>query len=217
MTAPQPPSHLTERIGSVGPEVSIMPGFIKVLFLSLGISEILVILANAYPSIGVSRTISKYLVHASPPQEIRLTWTFIFAWAVCLSGALIRRRCYQVMGQMFTFEISLRKNHKLVTSGPYSFVRHPSYTSGAMALFGALMTHTSPGSWAMECSGIFSQIWTGHSGLIIIGAWIIAAILGFFVIAPRLDIEDDLLKSHFGSEWEAWAERVPYRLVPGLY
>jgi len=152
----------------------------------------------------------------SPVQDIRITWTSVLAWTLCISGALIRRTCYKTMDKMFTFEISLRKNHQLVTSGPYSIVRHPSYTSGAMALFGALLTHTSPGSWARECSGIFSQAWLGSTSVIIV-SWLVAAILGSLVIIPRLDVEDKLLKSHFKSEWEAWAERVPYRLIPGLY
>jgi len=33
----------------------------------------------------------------------------------------------------------------------------------------------------------------------------------------RMGREDKELRGAFGQEWDAWARRVPYRLVPGLY
>ena len=132
-----------------------------------------------------------------------------------IAGASIRRRCYQVMGEMFTFELSIRKSHQLVTTGPYSVVRHPSYSSGAMALFGALACHTVPGSWFFdECSALLSISWIR---IIIGGGYVLASVLAVAVVAPRLDKEDAMLKREFGSEWDVWAARVSYRLVPGIY
>ncbi|KDR74294.1 hypothetical protein GALMADRAFT_575367 [Galerina marginata CBS 339.88] len=215
MTAPQPPPLCDEQVGPAGLEVSAMPIFIKSCFWSAGLAEILAILTNLYPSNSLTKYAASLLVRSpSTPDAIRTTWWFIFAWVCTISGAFIRRSCYRNLGEMFTFQVSLRRNHKLVTSGPYSFVRHPSYSSGALALSGALMCHTIPGSWAVECSGIFQPSWAGP---LIATCWLIASIMGTLVIAPRLEQEDALLKRRFGSEWDAWARNVPYRLLPGLY
>lgn len=147
-------------------------------------------------------------------QDIHITRSFIVAWAVAILGALLRRRCYQIMGEMFTFELSIRRHHKLVTTGPYSFVRHPSYTAAILAMFGAMMCHATPGSWIMECSGLLPPYW---ARLIIVVCCILSSVTGYLVVAPRLKEEDQMLHNHFGSEWEDWAKKVTYRLVPGVY
>jgi len=115
---------------------------------------------------------------------------------------------------MFTFEISLRDNHHLVTSVPYSFVRHPSYTGGALALISTLLCETTPGSWAIECSGLFPPLMKGR---LVFLCYIITGLIGFLVIAPRLEKEDAILRKRFGDQWDEWAQKVPYRLIPGLY
>ena len=151
---------------------------------------------------------------SSTPSEIRLTWAFIVGWICTMSGAYIRRSCYQTLGRMFTFELSLCKNHQLVTSGPYSVVRHPSYIGGVLALLGALACYTSPGSWFIEYSGLFPPSWAGS---VVFSFWFIASSIGWLVISPRLKKEDAMLKKRFGSQWDAWAADVPYRLIPGVY
>lgn len=35
--------------------------------------------------------------------------------------------------------------------------------------------------------------------------------------AGRLAAEDKVLSRHFGPEWDQWASRVPYKLIPGIY
>jgi protein-S-isoprenylcysteine O-methyltransferase Ste14 len=115
---------------------------------------------------------------------------------------------------MFTFEISLRGNHQLVVSGPYSFVRHPAYTSGALALISALLCETTPGSWAIECSGLFPPLMKGP---LVFLCYIVTGLIGFLVISPRLEREDAMLQKRFGLQWDEWAQKVPYRLIPGLY
>jgi len=38
-----------------------------------------------------------------------------------------------------------------------------------------------------------------------------------FKIPSRMLIEDEVLKKHFGSQWEKWAEKIGYRMVPRVY
>ena len=44
---------------------------------------------------------------------------------------------------MFTFEMSIRKDHMLITSGPYGVVRHPGYTGFLLVVIGMLLLHAS--------------------------------------------------------------------------
>ncbi|KAF8816520.1 hypothetical protein BYT27DRAFT_6397575 [Phlegmacium glaucopus] len=216
MSAPQPSPDAKERVEPIGLEVTAMPFFLKIWSLSLSLAEVLVVFASIYPSSNFSRDVIATLVRSSSttPSNIRLTWPFILAWICTMFGTYIRKSCYKTLGRMFTFELSLRKNHQLITSGPYSVVRHPSYIGGALALFGALACYTSPGSWFIECSGLFPPSWTRF---IVLSCWLIAGLVGGLVILPRLKKEDAMLKKQFGPQWDAWAADVPYTLIPGVY
>ena len=58
-------------------------------------------------------------------------------------GGLIRYKCYRAMGTLFTFEMSIRKGHMLITSGPYAIVRHPSYAGVILVVIGMFLVHGS--------------------------------------------------------------------------
>lgn len=182
----------------------------------MGLSEIAVILASSYPDSPFAQNVLNLLVHrpVDPKEALTLSPVSILAYLLTFLGGYVRSSCYHALGPLFTFEVGIQRNHKLITSGPYSIVRHPSYTSGAIALLGALLCHTIPGSWSIECSGIFTSWWTPY---MITGCWVFAMTVASLVIGPRLDKEDALLRNHFGAEWDQYAKRVPHRLMPGIY
>lgn len=37
------------------------------------------------------------------------------------------------------------------------------------------------------------------------------------IMVRRIEREDRALKEEFGEEWDRWAERTPYRLIPYIY
>ncbi|PPQ84619.1 hypothetical protein CVT25_015716 [Psilocybe cyanescens] len=185
--------------------------FQKACFCLAGFGEALLTFASIYPSSPWSKSIAAFLIDSHPVSlNIRLTWSFIAAWIFAIAGAIIRRRCYQVMGEMFTFELSLRNHHKLVTWGPYAVVRHPSYTGVAMALIGGSICYSTPGSWTFENS---HSPW---ARFILILCWVVTTVAGIFVVR-RANTEDKMLQKQFGTEWESWAKKVPCRLIPGVY
>lgn len=74
------------------------------------------------------------------------------------------------MGSMFTFEMSIRKNHELVTSGPYAIVRHPGYTSVMLVVIGMLLVHLSKVS--IPLVGILAvETESVPSGLLVARVW----------------------------------------------
>ena len=73
---------------------------------------------------------------ASVPLPLWLRWSgfiLIAVWGVLFVWT------FQTLGKNLTDTVVTRKEHTLVTSGPYRYVRHPFYTSGFIAAIGGSM------------------------------------------------------------------------------
>lgn len=55
---------------------------------------------------------------------------------VIVLGAALRWWAIFTLGRYFTFEVAVRSTQAVVQSGPYRFVRHPSYTAILIMLLG---------------------------------------------------------------------------------
>ena len=142
---------------------------------------------------------------------VRLTMSFLIGAAMCAVGGVMRILCYRALGRHFTFELSLRKDHKLVTDGPYGVVRHPSYTALIMVTVGTLLCLTGQGSWLAE-SGILSTL----IGRLLVAMWAAEVAWIPVVMIMRVGTEDEILRKEFKEEWEVWSRRTPYKLIPGV-
>lgn len=192
------------------------------------LAEIAVILASRTREWSVSQSILATLAAERNAEQIQVSLPFLLGTVMIILGAFVRDRCYRALGTLFTFEMSIRKDHRLVTSGPYSIVRHPGYTGVLLLVLGIVCCHTSPvsvcacpcvgvaewmyqGSWALECGAFNSQIGQIAAGLYVV---LVTVITGGLL--SRMSKEDEALKSAFGQAWTDWARRVPYKLVPGV-
>ena len=127
-------------------------------------------------------------------------------------GAAIRVQCFREMGKHFTFSVTLLKDHKLITSGPYSYVRHPSYTGGLLNATGLVIWYTAQGSWLRE-----REVHKMTSAWLILAPVLAAISLLILTMFRRIPAEDEILRKTFGKEWDEWAENVPSRIIPGIY
>jgi protein-S-isoprenylcysteine O-methyltransferase Ste14 len=64
---------------------------------------------------------------------------------VFVLGSALRWWAILTLGQYFTFEVAVRSTQSVVQSGPYRFVRHPSYTGILIMLLGVGLALTN---WA---------------------------------------------------------------------
>lgn len=98
--------------------------------LPLAISTInLLILILAVFQIGTLAYEEKYLT----VRVIALVVYLIFSWIQIWS--------FRTLGDYYSQEIAIRKEHKIISSGPYKFVRHPQYLSQIFVdLAGAVAT-----------------------------------------------------------------------------
>jgi protein-S-isoprenylcysteine O-methyltransferase Ste14 len=101
-------------------------------------------------------------------------------------------------------------------------VRHPGYSSLLLIGLGhALVAFTRDG-WVRLI--LWPQVMRrGHGGgLGIIASLIFARVVLFWLLMAkgfwdRTRTEDEVLRNHFGKQWNDWAENVPYELLPGIY
>jgi protein-S-isoprenylcysteine O-methyltransferase Ste14 len=118
----------------------------------------------------------------------RVRWLGVILYVV---GGTLRVWPVFVLGNRFSGLVAIQPGHRLVTSGVYGIIRHPSY-------LGLLITALG---WALAFrSGV---------GLILTALLLIPLI-------ARMNAEERLLQSQFGSEYEAYRARTS-RLIPGLY
>jgi len=173
-----------------------------------------VVIANAYSSIdGPVRESTLWLVRPGyAPSGIRITPIWLLGMACFWLGSHARVAAFRELGRFFTFELSLKDDQHLVTTGPYAWVRHPSYTGKILVAVGTFLCHIGPGSWARECGWldtvggkVFFALWLGYTALVPT------------LMIQRTKIEDEVLRKQYGGEWDRWAKKTPYRLIPFIY
>ncbi|KAF9807140.1 hypothetical protein IEO21_08372 [Rhodonia placenta] len=186
----------------------------KVFLCLASIIEAAVICASRYPAHTASQKILGLLVFgpASLANRIGYSPSFAVGCGLVTLGSYTRYRCHRALGELFTLEVNICDDHKLITHGPYAYVRHPSYTSALAVFIGSVCCYGSLGSWFRECQ-IINTAWGGA----LIAAYMMFLTVGMTVITSRPAVEDQLLRERFKGQWDAWAQRVPYRLIPFLY
>jgi protein-S-isoprenylcysteine O-methyltransferase Ste14 len=64
------------------------------------------------------------------------SWAFILGMSLIVLGIGLRVYAIRWLGHFFSATVEIKATHKLVTDGPYSWIRHPSYTGAFMAILG---------------------------------------------------------------------------------
>lgn len=153
------------------------------------------------------------LCSASSNVSGSTTTTFVFGWALAIAGSFVRVAAFRTLGTLFTYELTVAEDHKLVTSGPYAWVRHPSYTGLIGNALGVAICAFGDGSWIRQCNA--AKTWAGMVVIYMMyaGMWLPALIL----FPMRTLKEDAMMKKQYGKQWDEWSQKVRYRLVPGLW
>ncbi|TFY67254.1 hypothetical protein EVJ58_g1744 [Rhodofomes roseus] len=176
--------------------------------------EAAVIVANRFPSTPLSRWILRIFTRGNPGvvQRLVLSPAFLAACVVEAAGGVFRYQCYRTLGRFFTLELAIHDGHKLITEGPYRYVRHPSYTAWSTGAVGVGLMSLTRGAWFRE-AGLLE---TGM-GRLACAFGVMYVVYGMVGLMVRVPSEDAMLRKQFGEEWEAYAQRVPYRMVPYVF
>lgn len=139
-----------------------------------------------------------------------LNFRFISGTSVAALASVLRFASFRALGHHFTYQLAILPSHKLVTTGPYAYVRHPSYIALPLIVLGWASSFTSQGTVLRE--------WIGESK---VDGLVLSVLIGLLYVGwqfvKRAEVEDQVLREKFGKEWEEWAAVVKYRFIPGLY
>jgi protein-S-isoprenylcysteine O-methyltransferase len=112
--------------------------------------------------------------------------------ALFLGGLALRWWAIVYLGRHFTVNVSIAPDHRVVDSGPYRFVRHPSYAGALLAFVGLGI-----------CYG-------NYASLIAIAVPVTLAFL------RRIAVEEAALTKALAGAYSEYASRTR-RLVPWIY
>ena len=96
------------------------------------------------------------------------------------------------LGRLFNAAVVIQSRHRLVTSGPYRLVRHPSYTG---ALAAAVGLGIAAGHWTT--AAVFALGWLAG-------------------LAYRIPVEEAAMREAFGRAYDDYCARTR-RLIPLIY
>ena len=118
------------------------------------------------------------------------TTLFIFGLVLMLAGMALRWYSIRVLGASFTVDVATRPGQEVVESGPYRWVRHPSYTGSLITLLGVLLC----------CLNLASL-----AAIVIVAA-------GY---AYRIRVEERALAADLGTPYRDYIRRTK-RVIPFL-
>lgn len=111
---------------------------------------------------------------------------------IMFSGILVRVFAVLSLGKYFRTTVMVQKGQKLVTTGLYKYIRHPSYSGTLITVLGF---GTVLDNWFTVC------------------AMLVVMCIG---IAHRVRVEEDVLERNFGTEFLAYKKRTK-KLIPFVY
>ena len=65
----------------------------------------------------------------------RVVWFFVGVLTL-IAGSLLRRHCFRVLGTFFSGSVTVQADHRVIESGAYRWVRHPSYSAALLIVLG---------------------------------------------------------------------------------
>jgi protein-S-isoprenylcysteine O-methyltransferase Ste14 len=167
----------------------------------------------------IFRFLTGSVVH--PTVANTLSPALLAGTAIAVAGISLRTAAFRTMGKQFTFELSIKKDHTLVTDFPYSVIRHPSYSAILVSFTGLGLTLSSSDGWmrSVFVPWITDSYMSSTKTASIIGTAIIFASYGLItaMVFSRVKAEDAMLRRQFGRQWDDWAQRVPYKIVPFVW
>ena len=138
----------------------------------------LFMLAGTFMLVGA---ITEFLLRHSA-----LWWpTYVAGIACALASFAIRRRAIAALGKFWSLHVEIRESHEFVRSGPFRWVRHPTYFS-----------------MILELASI---------GLILNAylSFIVAAAIFIPTLMLRLKLEETALVEKFGATYQTYQRETP--------
>jgi protein-S-isoprenylcysteine O-methyltransferase len=144
-----------------------------------------VILVSTFVAFTLARELPAFDLRPARPYQA-------LGAAIFAVGIALRWYAIVHLGRFFTVNVAISPDHRLVDTGPYRLVRHPSYTGTLMAFLGL--------------------------GLCTCNAAALAALVipTLLVFLRRMHVEEAALAAAFGDRYRDYMRRTK-RLIPAIY
>lgn len=109
-----------------------------------------------------------------------------------LAGTVLRWYAIHVLGRYFTREVAVQPDHTIIRSGPYRYIRHPSYSGALLTMLGLGLAMTN---------------WAGLAALMA------CALSGY---SYRVMVEEHALRENIGAPYVDYM-RYTRRFIPFLF
>ena len=117
---------------------------------------------------------------------------FTVGLAALLSGSLLRRHCWRVLGKYFTGNVKVAADQPVIQAGVYRWVRHPSYTGGMLMYMG---------------TGLALTNWL---------SLLIITVAGLAAYAYRVRVEERALLQQLGTPYQSYMQSTK-RFIPFVF
>jgi protein-S-isoprenylcysteine O-methyltransferase Ste14 len=117
------------------------------------------------------------------------SWVRVLGLAILLAATTFTIWARLALGTMWSAAPTVKQQHTLRTSGPYSITRHPIYTGMLGMMLG--------------------------SALLAGGRWILPFPVFLVLLEIKIHVEERLMLAEFPDDYPRYRQRVP-QLVPGL-
>jgi protein-S-isoprenylcysteine O-methyltransferase len=117
---------------------------------------------------------------------------YLIGYALFVVGVVFRWASIIHLGRFFTPNVTILNRHRLIETGPYRLIRHPTYTGALVAAFGVTLTMGNLASLLVICVPIAA------------------------VVLWRIRIEEAALLEAFGDQYRSYMSRTK-RLIPLMY
>lgn len=109
---------------------------------------------------------------------------------IIMVGLYIRIWCVKTLRNFFRLLIIVQKNQKIITNGPYRYLRHPSYSAALLSLIGLGLCI---GNWVTVLLFFFPPL------------------IGYLI---RIRLEEEVMINHFGKLYIKYQKKTPWKLIP---
>ncbi|KAF9925542.1 hypothetical protein BGZ65_007681 [Modicella reniformis] len=162
-------------------------------------------------------------------KELR-NW-HIVATLLSVGACALRKWSFTTLDRFFTYQLTIRSGHRLVQTGPYKYLLHPSYTGlvgccisvwtllwhqGLFDVLSAFLSHIAIPLSVPHHHAMMTK--TGYAFGISGGIWVAMLMTSIIMtqFITRIKEEEVMLKEHFGTEWDQHASKR-WRLIPFVY
>ena len=122
----------------------------------------------------------------------RTVWVETVGTGLVILGSILFVWARRTLGKHYSGHVSVKKEQKLVQSGPYRIIRHPAYAGYLLMAFGLAL---------------------GYSSLL-------GFVTNLLILLPatvyRISVEDRILAEHFSTKFEKYIQKKK-RLLPGIW